>query len=66
MMTVEIIVFAGCVIPLLMFAVAVFACELRIQYRNNDTRRYPRYGKSDAMRTKGESRIKNEYEDNEA
>lgn len=56
-MTVELIIIFGCLIPLLMFIVAIFACELRIQYRNGDTKRHPRYGKSDAMRTGGKSKL---------
>jgi len=30
-MTVELIVVLGCLIPLAMFIVAIFACELRVQ-----------------------------------
>jgi hypothetical protein len=56
-MTVELIVILGCLIPLLGFCVALFACELRIQYRDGDTRRFPRYGRSDAMRTGGQSKL---------
>lgn len=56
-MAVELIVILGCLIPFLMFCVAIFACELRIQYREGDTRRYPRYGQSDAMRTYGKSKL---------
>lgn len=60
----ELVLFALCIIPMLMFGVALFACELRIQYRDNDTRRYPRYGRSDDMRD-SEFRVKSKLEDNE-
>lgn len=35
---------AVCVLPLVTTLVCIFACELRIQHREADTRRFPRPG----------------------
>lgn len=61
----EALLFAICIMPGVTSLVCIFACELRIQAKENDTRRYPRYGKSDQMRIKGKSRINGRDEDNE-
>lgn len=65
MSEVELIVFLGCVVPLICFGASIFACELRIQHRDSDTRRYPRYGQSDEMRTKDKLKVKSKVKDNE-
>lgn len=54
-----------CLMPLIFIFVCMFWRVLVINDQENDTRRYPRYGQSPDMRTKGKSRIKAEEEDNQ-
>lgn len=65
MSEIGLILVLGCALPTLMFGVALFACELRIQYRDGDTRRYPRYGRADEMRADDKFKVKSRYGDKE-
>lgn len=46
-MIVELIIVLGFLLPLMIIGVAIFACELRIQYRDNHDSRFPRPGITD-------------------
>ena len=63
----EALLIAICVMPLVTSLVCIFACELRIQHRESDTRRLPRYGRSPDMLDDTEHRlkIKSRIHDNE-
>lgn len=55
---IEALLFAVCIMPGITCLVCIFACELRIQQREGDTRRYPRYGQSPDMRDTTEHKLK--------
>jgi len=40
----DLLIAALCLIPVVTALTAIFACELRIQYRESDTRRLPKPG----------------------
>lgn len=67
MSEIEALLFAVCVMPVITCLVCIFACELRIQHREADTRRYPRYGRSTDMPDDTEHglKIKSRFKDNE-
>lgn len=52
-------------LPPVFAGVGFFAATLLFTARDADTRRYPRYGQSEQMRTKGKSRIEKLDKDNE-
>lgn len=63
----EALVAALCIMPGITSLVCIFACELRMQHREADTRRYPRYGRSPDMLDDTEHRlkVKSKIKDNE-
>lgn len=55
---IDALILAICIMPGITCLVCIFACELRIQHREADTRRYPRYGRSADMLDDTEHRLK--------
>lgn len=61
----HLLIAALCVSPFISFLICAVLRSMELTHRENDTRRYPRYGQSDDMRDNGKFSVKRRYDDNE-